>query len=741
MMYLMNRLTWSKRLFTACAIVSLGVLSIATQAEAAGSDQESCAITKGNDWGTGFLGKAVIVNDTPDKIGIWSISFDADFSIDNIWNAKIVSHSGNSYVIRAADYNKSIAPGGEVSFGFVGSPGNTQMPCDITLTDATQPVSASASSTQVTMENINDWGSAFQGVTNIVNTGSTEMNGWTVSFDANFDIQQIWNAEVVSHNGTNYVVRSVGWNDGVATGEQVSFGFIASPGGSTMPVEFTVNGSETDTDEQSPTPTPEPQPIGDHVNLTYNGPGTCLECHESEAREVHGSNHYQWKGEAPYMVDGNYLLQGKDAGAVNTYCGSIEGNWDGCSNCHVGLGEKPQETESTEQLENIDCLVCHQSEYKRKKVDGAMVPDTDNMTITMDEAVQTVHTPTRANCLACHAKAGGGDAVKRGDLALATGNTADSHYDIHMATTGADLACQDCHKAENHRFPGKGSDLRSTDLDKTLECASSSCHDATPHQSDELNKHTERVACQTCHIPVYAKDASDSEATEATEVKRSWQSGSHSSAPPYHPVQTKQNNLLPKYLHWDRYTDNYNIGETIYSNPQTDTYQTSVPRGSVDDGDSKLYPFKYKTSDYPLNTKSNMLIPLDTSVFFNTANADEAAVAGLENMANEGVSGFNLSDTYEWVTTDTYQLLNHQVGPVDEALNCESCHLDTTRMDLQGELGYAPFDGDVNSCSSDCHDADDAREWSLGNFDDFVKYHAEHNSEGASCFDCHDFRR
>jgi hypothetical protein len=250
-----------------------------------------------------------------------------------------------------------------------------------------------------------------------------------------------------------------------------------------------------------------------------------------------------------------------------------------------------------------------------------------------------------------------------------------------------------------------------------------------------------RVACQTCHIPVYAKDANDSVASEATEINRSWQSGTHSSVPPYHPVLTKANDLVPIYLHWNRYTDNYNLGESIYMNLDAGTYQTSVPQGSVEDAESKLYPFKYKTSDYPLNTNSNMLIPLDTSVFFATANADEAAVAGLENMANKGVPGFNITDTYEWVTTDTYQLLNHQVGPETEALDCESCHLQTKRMDLQGELGYAPRDGDINTCSSGCHDEDDAREWSFGSFDDFREYHAEHKSEGASCIECHSFSR
>ncbi|MCU7935374.1 MAG: hypothetical protein KZQ99_10905 [Candidatus Thiodiazotropha sp. (ex Dulcina madagascariensis)] len=492
-----------------------------------------------------------------------------------------------------------------------------------------------------------------------------------------------------------------------------------------------------------PVDPPNPPPIGDddHQNLTYEGPGTCLQCHDSEAHEVHGSTHYQWKGQAPYMVDGNYLLQGKDAGALNTYCGNIEGNWDGCSACHVGMGAKPESYASTAQLENIDCLVCHQSEYKRKKVNGVMVPDTANMSISMDEAVQTVHEPIRQNCLTCHAKAGGGDAIKRGDLALASGNTRDSRYDVHMATTGANLDCQDCHKEENHRFPGKGSDLRPTDLDKPLECASSGCHNSSPHGDRELNSHTARVACQTCHVPVYAKNANDSAATEATETDRSWQSGTHSSQPPYHPVLTKRNNLIPKYLHWDRHTDNYNVGDTIYENRQTGTYQTSVPRGSVDDRESKLYPFKYKTSDYPLDTNSSKLIALDTKVFFGTADADAAATAGLRNLAEKGIPGYRVGDNIRWVTTDTYQLLNHQVSPEDDALDCSSCHMNTSRMDLQGELGYEPRDSNRNTCSSGCHDADDARDWSAGSFNDFRKYHEEHADEGESCNECHSFDR
>ena len=53
-------------------------------------------------------------------------------------------------------------------------------------------------------------------------------------------------------------------------------------------------------------------PCGDgHADLTWTGPETCLQCHQSEAHEVHGSVMYQWKGETPDMVNGE-APQGKN---------------------------------------------------------------------------------------------------------------------------------------------------------------------------------------------------------------------------------------------------------------------------------------------------------------------------------------------------------------------------------------------------------------------------------------------
>ena len=52
---------------------------------------------------------------------------------------------------------------------------------------------------------------------------------------------------------------------------------------------------------------------------------------------------------------------------------------------------------------------------------------------------------TADNCIGCHAKAGGGDNVKHGDIADNLRNTT-REYDVHMGTDGGDMDCVECHE-------------------------------------------------------------------------------------------------------------------------------------------------------------------------------------------------------------------------------------------------------------------------------------------------------
>ncbi|GEP54509.1 Calx-beta domain-containing protein [Reyranella soli] len=101
---------------------------------------------------------------------------------------------------------------------------------------------------------VSNWGSGFT-ASMAVGAGSAALNGWTVAFDASFNITSIWNATIVSHVGNHYVVKNADWNGSVAGGKETSFGFQATPGsGGTAAAGFTINGTAVGTDP-APLPT------------------------------------------------------------------------------------------------------------------------------------------------------------------------------------------------------------------------------------------------------------------------------------------------------------------------------------------------------------------------------------------------------------------------------------------------------------------------------------------------------
>jgi aryl-phospho-beta-D-glucosidase BglC (GH1 family) len=67
-------------------------------------------------WNGGFLAEMTLENDATPMQG-WTISFDAPFQINGVWNAELVSQVGQTYVIRNAPWNGNVPPLGSTSFG------------------------------------------------------------------------------------------------------------------------------------------------------------------------------------------------------------------------------------------------------------------------------------------------------------------------------------------------------------------------------------------------------------------------------------------------------------------------------------------------------------------------------------------------------------------------------------------------------------------------------------------------
>jgi hypothetical protein len=301
-----------------------------------------------------------------------------------------------------------------------------------------------------------------------------------------------------------------------------------------------------------------------------------------------------------------------------------------------------------------------------------------------------------------------------------------------MATTGANLSCTACHKTQAHKIAGRGSDLRPSEGANPVNCSTATCHSGktgvlTGHSNEQISRHAGRVACQTCHIPIYARNAVDSSAGEQTETYRTWAATEFANNR-QEPLKTLAGDLKPVYRFWNRKSWGYDLKDVPVKNSQTGNYILSIPQGTVADAESKLYPFKFKTAEQPLNTSRNQLIALDTKVFFATGNLYEAVQSGLVNM------GYTRGEPYSMVKTEEFQLINHEVPPKTAALACASCHTAgvAKQMNLR-ELGYGLKASKATVCAQ-CHGPKEAM--------DFYKLHDKHvKDKKVDCSMCHSFSR
>lgn len=422
----------------------------------------------------------------------------------------------------------------------------------------------------------------------------------------------------------------------------------------------------------------------------YEGTSTCLKCHQDEAETFFRSQHYQWKGQTPAIVNANGAVLGK-MNTINDFCTNPEPAWigitknsrgevlsQGCSKCHAGLGKMPAAESSREQLENIDCLICHASGYNRTLVeneDGSLQwkPILWKNQEGLDSVAKRITMPKRTSCLRCHAGSGGGPNFKRGDIEYVLSDT-DRSYDVHMGTDGGDLACTDCHAGEKHRMRGRGVDLMGSDMPGRLSCADGACHEATPHRKELLNRHSRRVDCTVCHIPTFARE-------DSTDMVRDWSTPTYDEDKDKHtPTFTMGTDVEPE-IGWYNGTVRAQLPGVPVTTDRRGVVPMVTPEGSRRDPESKLHAFKIHRGTMPVAKDSRWLLPINVEEFFADGDIDGAIREAAHVFY--GLEDFE----YDWVPVERYMGIFHGVRPADDALGCLDCHGPDGRLDWTG-LGY-----------------------------------------------------
>ncbi len=95
-----------------------------------------------------------------------------------------------------------------------------------------------------------EWDNGYNVLVKIENTGDTVIQNWYLEYDAYYEITNLWNAEIYESTKEKSTIKNAGWNQDIAVGESVEFGFTASgvfggfPTAYRMPEESTEVKSE-----------------------------------------------------------------------------------------------------------------------------------------------------------------------------------------------------------------------------------------------------------------------------------------------------------------------------------------------------------------------------------------------------------------------------------------------------------------------------------------------------------------
>jgi octaheme c-type cytochrome (tetrathionate reductase family) len=413
----------------------------------------------------------------------------------------------------------------------------------------------------------------------------------------------------------------------------------------------------------------------------------CLGCHKEASNQIHKTQHWKWE----YVNPQGQVLGKRHV--VNNFCTSTATNMVGCASCHIGYGLKDAKFDFNSQ-ENVDCLVCHDTTGLYKKAAGFGNVQTKDVEVppgsgkivrgvNLKAVAQAVGRSSRASCGSCHFYGGGGDGVKHGDMDSSL-EAPDAALDVHMDSKGLNFKCTSCHRTSSHDVPGS----RYGPMGVTLTC--NQCHSETPHTSKDgkdLNRHVKQIACQTCHIPTFARGG--------VPTKMAWDwSTAGKRGPDGKPLVKRNNegydvyngtkgdftlaeNVVPQYVWFDgrmRYTL-----ATDKLDPAKGPIYINKFEGSPNDGRSKIWPvkvFRAKQAWDPVNKTLAVthLAGKDDTAYWTNLDWTKAITTGMAaaNMPFSGKVGF----------IETYSMwpITHMVAPKAQALACDDCHNEKGRM-------------------------------------------------------------
>lgn len=211
-----------------------------------------CAITYTvvNEWDGNRQISVSVKNKTEEAIRNWALKLDITGKIAEIWNASVYKTDGRLCVIKNNGYNYEIAPDGTVEFGFRIAGDGSDFPENISLCNKTADATESA---EFLFEIQDQWDTGFVATVSATNTSDEALEAWRLSFNGNFEITNLWNANRLEAE-EGFLVENDVTTTPIAKGETKAFGFQGEIASGEAPdvSDFVLTSVVIDTEAEQP---------------------------------------------------------------------------------------------------------------------------------------------------------------------------------------------------------------------------------------------------------------------------------------------------------------------------------------------------------------------------------------------------------------------------------------------------------------------------------------------------------
>lgn len=210
--------------FNFIVILPPNVFAISGESRTYEKDGYTITYKIGSEWENNRTVEVNIKNTGEESILNWALKYDVGGEMSNLWNSKLYDKGEDYVIIKNNGYNYEIEPEQSISCGYIVTGKETVIPEDIELCSRRIDVSAGY---DVDFNVTSDWHTGFQAEVTIENTSIEPIEAWTLFFDGNFTINNIWNAKLLSSEDGKYEVANQLWTTPIKAGESASFGFTA----------------------------------------------------------------------------------------------------------------------------------------------------------------------------------------------------------------------------------------------------------------------------------------------------------------------------------------------------------------------------------------------------------------------------------------------------------------------------------------------------------------------------------